>query len=146
MERVLATSPTTAVTRPAVDPRFVASLAAVYVIWSSTYLAIRIAVVDLPPLIMASMRFLAAGAILFAVARRRGAAWPTLRDWLRVTPIGVLLFLGGNGFVALAETSVSSGGAAVVCATMPLWVGVLGALTGVRPTAREWLSLVVGFI
>jgi drug/metabolite transporter (DMT)-like permease len=61
-------------------------------------------------------------------------------------PIGVLLFLGGNGFVALAETRVSSGGAAVVCATMPLWVGVLGAATGIRPTAREWLSLVVGFV
>ncbi len=146
MERVLATSPATAVTRPAVDPRFVASLAAVYVIWSSTYLAIRVAVVDLPPLIMASMRFLAAGALLFAVARRRGAAWPPLRDWLRVVPIGALLFLGGNGFVAYAEKTVSSGGAAVVCATMPLWVGVLGAIAGVRPTAREWLSLVVGFI
>src|SRR5262245_46117984 len=146
MERVLATSPTTAVTRPAVDPRFVASLAAVYLIWSSTYLAIRYAVVDLPPLLMASMRFLAAGATLFAVARQRGAEWPRLRDWLRIAPIGALLFLGGNGFVAYAEKSVSSGGAAVVCATMPLWVGVLGAITGVRPTAREWLSLLVGFV
>ena len=146
MERVLATSPSTAVARPAIDPRLVASLAAVYIIWSSTYLAIRIATQELPPLLFASVRFLAAGSLMFAVALRRGAAWPARRDWLRMLPIGVLLFIGGNGFVALAERSVSSGGAAVVCATMPLWVGILGAVTGVKPTAREWISLVIGFI
>jgi drug/metabolite transporter (DMT)-like permease len=135
-----------AMRRPAVDPRLVASLAAVYVIWSSTYLAMRVAVQDLPPLLMASMRFLAAGSIMLAIARRRGAAWPSARDWWRVLPIGALLFLGGNGFVAIAETSVSSGGAAVVCATMPLWVGVLGAVSGEKPNAREWASLVLGFV
>jgi drug/metabolite transporter (DMT)-like permease len=135
-----------AAVRPSIDPRLIAALAAVYVIWSSTYLAIRIAVHDLPPLMMASARFLAAGGVMLAVARRRGAAWPPARDWLRMLPIGVLLFLGGNGGVTLAEESVSSGGAAVVCATMPLWVGVLGALLGEKPTAREWISLVLGFI
>jgi drug/metabolite transporter (DMT)-like permease len=55
------------------------------------------------------------------------------------------LFLGGNGFVAVAEQSVSSGGAAIVCATMPLWVGVFGVAFGAKPTAREWVSLVLGF-
>ncbi len=143
---MIATTSDVAVPRPAVEPRLVASLAAVYLIWSSTYLAIRIAVQELPPLTMASMRFLAAGGVMLAVARRRGAAWPSPRAWLSALPIGALLFLGGNGFVALAETSVSSGGAAVVCATMPLWVGVLGVGCGERPTAREWLSLVLGFI
>jgi drug/metabolite transporter (DMT)-like permease len=128
------------------DVRLVAALAAVYLIWSSTYLAIRVAVHDMPALLMASMRFIAAGGVLLAIARRRGAAWPSARDVWRVTPVGVLLFLGGNGFVALAETSVSSGGAAVVCATMPLWVGVLGIITGERPTVREWSSLVLGFV
>lgn len=132
--------------KPTIEPRLIASLVAVYLIWSSTYLAIRIAVHDLPPLLTASLRFLAAGGVLLAVGRRRGAAWPTRREWLRVLPVGGLLFVGGNGFVAIAETSVSSGGAAVVCATMPLWVGVLGAFTGERPTAREWLSLVLGFV
>ena len=150
MKPVLATSPSTArptaLARPGFDPRVVASLAAVYVIWSSTYLAIRIAVVELPPLLLASIRFIAAGGVMLAVARRRGAEWPAARAWLRMLPIGVLLFLGGNGFVALAERSVSSGGAAVVCATMPLWVGMLEAVTGIKPTAREWVSLVVGFI
>jgi len=58
----------------------------------------------------------------------------------------VLLFLGGNGFVAIAELSISSGGAAVVCAMMPLWTGVLAAITGEKPSAREWLSLVLGFV
>jgi drug/metabolite transporter (DMT)-like permease len=122
-----------------------ASLAAVYVIWGSTYLAMRIAIGGLPPLYMASMRFFAAGTILLVVAVRRGAQIPPLRDWLRSLPVGALLFMGGNGFVALAERSVPSGGVAVVCATMPLWVGVLGAAFGQKPTAREWLALVIGF-
>jgi drug/metabolite transporter (DMT)-like permease len=84
--------------------------------------------------------------VLLVLAHRRGAEIPPLRDWLRIAPSGAFLFLGGNGFVALAEQSVSSGGVAVVCATMPLWVGVLGAAFGVRPTRREWLALLVGFV
>lgn len=129
----------------AVDPRLVLSLLAVYVIWSSTYLAIGVAVAELPPLLMASLRIEAAGLVMLLIALRRGAAWPSARDWLRVLPIGALLFLGGNGFVVIAQQSVTSGGAAVVCAMMPLWVGVLGAATGERPTRREWLSLLLGF-
>lgn len=148
MKRVLtSTSEPSAITaKPAVDPRLVASLVAVYVIWSSTYLAMRIAVMELPPMLMASLRFAVAGFVLLAVARRRGAAWPTARQWLQAIPIGALLFLCGNGFVAIAELSVVSGGAAVVCATMPLWVGVLRAITGDRPTVREWASLLIGFV
>ncbi len=145
MKRMIAetSAPTGA---PRIDPRLIASLAAVYVIWSSTYLAMRIAVHDLPPLLMASLRFLAAGSVMLVIALRRGATWPTAREWLRIAPVGALLFLGGNGFTAIAELTVSSGGAAVVCATMPLWVGVLGLVTGERPSTREWLALVVGFI
>ena len=130
----------------ALDPKLIASLAAVYLIWSSTYLAMRIAVVDMPPMIMAAIRFVLAGALLLAIAKRRGAAWPSASQWLRAAPAGALLFLGGNGFVGIAEQSVSSGGAAVVCATMPLWTGVLAAVSGEKPSRREWLSLVVGFI
>ncbi|MBX3160181.1 MAG: drug/metabolite exporter YedA [Deltaproteobacteria bacterium] len=125
--------------------RLFLALAAVYVIWSSTYLAIRIAVVELPPFLQSSLRFVVAGIVLMVIALRRGVAFPRARTWLHTLPIGVLLCVGGNGFVSMAETSVSSGGAAVVCATMPLWVGVLGAFTGVRPTRREWLSLALGF-
>ena len=128
------------------DLRLVACLAAVYIIWGSTYLAMRVAVVELPPLLMASMRFASAGVVMLAVALRRGAELPSARDWLRMVPIGVLLFVGGNGFVAIAEQSVSSGGAAVVCATMPLWVAALGwVVEGTKSSAREWLALAVGF-
>lgn len=134
------------VAKPAVDPRLVASLAAVYVIWASTYLAIRILVHEMPPLLSAAIRFAVAGTIMMIYALRKGATLPTSRDWARVAPVGVLLFVGGNGFVSIASQSIVSGGTAVVCALMPLWVGVLGAFTGVRPTAREWLSLVVGFV
>jgi drug/metabolite transporter (DMT)-like permease len=94
---------------------------------------------------MASMRYSAAGLVMLALAKRRGAAWPSVTEWLRVLPVGALMFLGGNGFIAIAERSVSSGGAAVVCATMPLWTGVFAAWSGERPSRREWLSLVVGF-
>lgn len=142
---VEANSPAPSV-RAAVDPRLVLSLAAVYVIWSSTYLALHIAVESLPPLFMASMRYAAAGLVMLVIALRRGSRWPGVRDWLRVLPIGALLFLGGNGFVAIAQLSVSSGGAAVVCAMMPLWVGVLGFVTRERPTRREWIALVLGFL
>jgi drug/metabolite transporter (DMT)-like permease len=124
----------------------VASLAAVYLIWSSTYLVMQIVVSELPPLLMASIRYASAGLVMLAIAKQRGVAWPTARQWLRVAPVGALLFLGGNGFVAIAELSVSSGGAAVVCAMMPLWTGVLAAVTGERPSRREWISLVIGFV
>jgi drug/metabolite transporter (DMT)-like permease len=123
----------------------IASLAAVYLIWSSTYLALRIVVVDLPPMYSAALRFLLAGSMMFGYALYKGARFPSLRDWLRISPVGILLFVGGNGFVSIASQSIPSGGVAVVCALMPLWVGVLGFVFGVRPTGREWFSLFVGF-
>jgi len=146
MKRMIAETTSPPAEAPRVDPRLFLSLAAVYVVWSSTYLAMRIAIQDLPPLLMAAFRFSAAGAVMIVIALRRGATFPTAREWLRVLPIGGLLFLGGNGLVGIAELSVSSGGAAVVCAMMPLWVGVLGLLTGERPSRREWLSLAIGFV
>jgi drug/metabolite transporter (DMT)-like permease len=146
MKSVLTTAtPEDVAAPPRVDPRLIASLAAVYVIWSSTYLAMRIAVHDLPPLLSAALRFTIAGGVMFGYALRRGARIPPLRDWLRAAPVGLFLFVGGNGFVSIASQSIPSGGTAVVCATMPLWIGVLGYGFGVRPTAREWTSLVIGF-
>jgi drug/metabolite transporter (DMT)-like permease len=127
------------------DPKLILSLAAVYLIWSSTYLAMKIAMVDLPPLLMASMRFASAGLVLLLVALHRGVKWPTARDWLAVAPVGTLLFVGGNGFIAIAQGSIPSGATAVVAAMMPLWMGVLGVISGERPTRREWISLVIGF-
>ena len=126
--------------------KLLASLFAVYVIWGSTYLAMGICVTELPPMMMAALRFAAAGIVLIALALRSGAKLPPIRDWLRAAPVGALLFVGGNGFIAIAEQTVSTGGAAVVAPTMPLWIGVLGRFFGTTATPREWASLVIGFI
>lgn len=126
--------------------KLLASLLAVYVIWGSTYLAMSICVAELPPMLMAAARFSAAGTVLLVVALRSGAKLPPRRDWLRMLPIGTLLFVGGNGFIAIAEQDVPSSGAAVVAAMMPLWIGVLGRFFGMIATPREWASLVIGFV
>lgn len=127
-------------------PRFVIpALAAVYLIWGSTYLAMRVAVEGLPPFMMASTRFLLTGVVLLVFLRARGATWPTRREWLYATPVGVLMFVLGNGTVAVAEKHLSSGVAAVVCGTMPLWVAALGRFFGEKTSLREWLALVLGF-
>ncbi|HUQ04004.1 MAG TPA: drug/metabolite exporter YedA [Kofleriaceae bacterium] len=121
-----------------------AALAAVYVVWGSTYLVMRIAVESLPPMLMGAIRFTIAGGLLFVFGVARGAQRPTLRQWFMALPIGILLFVGGNGLVAIGETRVSSGVAAVVCATMPLWMSVFAALAGERPTVREWMGVALG--
>jgi drug/metabolite transporter (DMT)-like permease len=139
----VATSPTIT---PRVDPRLLFSLGAVYLIWGSTYLVMAIVVVEIPPFLQGSMRFSFAGLVMLMIAMKRGARLPPLRDWLRIAPIGALLFVGGNAFVAIGTQTVTSGGAAIVCATMPLWVGVLGATNRKdRPSPREWISLLLGF-
>jgi drug/metabolite transporter (DMT)-like permease len=126
------------------DRRTLFALFLVYVVWGSTYLVMRFAVEGLPPLLMGGTRFLLAGAILTAVLRFRGDPMPTLKQWLWATPVGTLFFLFGNGLVAIAELKISSGIAAVVCATMPLWAAAMGPLFGERTTPREWLAMVLG--
>jgi len=121
------------------------ALVALYFIWGSTYLAMRWAVAELPPLLMASTRFLCAGALLMGFLRLRGAQLPSLRQWLYALPVGGLLFTIGNGLVAISETSIASGVAAVVCATSPLCAAVLVRFFGERTSAREWLGLLLGF-
>ncbi len=145
MKRMIASTTAPSV-RAAIDVRLILALAAVYLIWGSTYLGMKIAIAELPPLLMASVRFATAGLVMLLIALRRGATWPSARDWLQVAPIGALLFVGGNGFIGIGQQSISSGGTAVVAAMMPLWVGVLGFMYGERPSKREWLSLTVGFV
>src|SRR5438094_9372775 len=106
-----------------------AALGVVYVIWGSTYLAIRVAIEALPPLLMASVRFLIAGSILLALSSRRGdraGDRPSLVQWRSAFVIGALLFLGGNGGVVWAEQRIPSGVAALVVATVPLWIALIG--------------------
>ena len=107
--------------------QLVAGFAAIYVLWGSTYLGIRFAVETIPPFLMAGTRHLVAGAILYAVARRRGAPAPTLRNWKAAAGIGTLLLLGGNGLVSWAEQRVASGPAALIVASVPVWMVLLSA-------------------
>ncbi len=121
------------------------SLAAVYVIWGSTYFAIRVAVAAWPPLLLVGTRFIVAGVLLFAFMRWRGAALPTRRQWLHAAIVGLLLLGGGNGFVTIAEQWVSSSLAAAIVATAPLWVALLSGFLGQWPSRAEWLGIVIGF-
>jgi drug/metabolite transporter (DMT)-like permease len=121
------------------------ALLTVYLVWGSTYFALRVAVETLPALLMAGARYVLAGVMLLAFAKARGAPWPTPRQWLAAVPIGSLLFLVGNGFVALAEVRVSSAIAAVVVATMPLFAAAMAPLFGEKSRAGEWVGLALGF-
>ncbi len=104
------------------------ALAAVYLIWGSTYLAIRFAIETLPPFTMAGSRFLLAGTALYAWARWRGAPRPKLRQWAPSLLIGGLLLLGGNGSVVWGESRIPSGVAALLVAAEPVWIAVLAPL------------------
>jgi drug/metabolite transporter (DMT)-like permease len=120
-------------------------LVAVYLIWGSTYLVLRHVVEALPALFSAAARYLVAGALLYSVLRARGAPAPTARQWLFSVPTGGLMFLVGNGFVAIAEQKVSSGLAAVACAAMPLFACALSVPFGERPSRLEWTGVLLGF-
>jgi drug/metabolite transporter (DMT)-like permease len=122
-----------------------AAMLALYVIWGSTYLAIRLAIDSFPPLYMAAMRQLVAGSILYVVMRLTGAPRPTRAQWRGGFIVGALLVAGGNGGISLGERSVNSSFAAIVVASMPLWVAVMGLYFGHKPTRRELIGLCIGF-
>jgi drug/metabolite transporter (DMT)-like permease len=119
----------------------VAALGIVYVVWGSTYLGIALAIETMPPLLMAAVRFLLAGAILYALARRLDGspARPDRRQWIAALVTGGLLLGVGNGGVSWAQQTVPSGVAALVIATIPLWIVVLDRLFfGAR---LSWISV-----
>lgn len=129
--------------------RLVAAFAAVYVIWGSTYLAIRFAVETLPPLLMAGARFTIAGLLLLAWSRFvQRAQRPSQSDWRTGLVSGALLLLGGNGAVVWAETRVPSGIAALLVAVVPLWMVLLDWLrpAGRRPAAAVFVGLALGLV
>lgn len=122
------------------------SLLAVYLIWGSTYLGMRIALETFSPFALGAVRFLLAGGALLLIQKARGAAWPTAREWMGAAVSGCLMLSLGNGLVAVAqEASVDSGVAATVVATMPMWMALLGVFAGERPTLREVAGLALGF-
>ncbi len=127
--------------------RLVLAFALVYLIWGSTYLAIRFAIETVPPLLMAGLRYVIAGGVLYVWARLRGEPNPRARELLPVAVIGAALFLGGNGGVVTAEQWVPSGVTALMVAIEPFWVIVLNWLRprGERPTGRIVLGLALGF-
>jgi drug/metabolite transporter (DMT)-like permease len=124
-----------------------AAFAAVYVVWGSTYLAIRYSVETIPPFLMGGTRFLVSGLLLYGWARARGAPKPTGVQWRDATIAGVLMLCFGNGAVAWAEQRVPSGLAALLVAVVPLWVVIVDWARphGVRPSASVMLGVVVGF-
>lgn len=126
------------------------ALLIVYVVWGSTYLAIRVAIDTLPPFLMAGVRFLVAGAILFWWAERRGdrtADAPGRAQWRAAAIVGAGLFLGGNGGVVFAESRIPSGVTALLVATLSLWMALLAWLVhGERPSRRALVGLPIGFV
>ena len=123
------------------------ALLAVYIVWGSTYLAIRFAVETIPPFMSAGVRFLISGAILLIWRRAAGDAMPTPRQWRSAAIAGILLLLGGNSILSFAEQRIPSGIAALLVGTAPLWLVLLEALRpgGVRPSLTAILGLAVGF-
>jgi drug/metabolite transporter (DMT)-like permease len=123
------------------------ALGAVYLIWGSTYLAIRFAIETIPPFLMAAARYLTAGAMLYAWSRLRGAPRPRLIHWRSAVVLGGLLLLLGNGGVVWAEQRVSSGLAALLVSTEPLWIVLFVWMRDHgRPSGRVFLGLLLGFI
>lgn len=134
--------------RPASTLAVALALTAVYLIWGSTYLGIRFALEGgWPPLLAVSGgRMLLAGGLMYAVLRWRGVPAPTRKQWPSLAVMGLLMMLLGNGMVVLAEEDVSSGLAAIAIASMPLWMGLFGAMSGRHPSRGEWLGIGIGFI
>lgn len=127
--------------------RIALAFAAIYLIWGSTYLAIRVGLETLPPLLMASSRFFVAGGLLYGYARYRGADAPTGREWRAAGLLGVLLLACGTGGVTWSEQRVPSGLAALMVAIVPVWTVLVDWIRrgGSRPSAQVTIGLVIGF-
>ncbi len=123
----------------------VSALLAVYILWGSTYYAIKIALQDYPPFLLTAIRMLIAGVLMYAVLRWRGEAAPTRKQWRGIFVLAILLTVLSNALVNLAEETVSTGLVAIGVAAMPLWAGFFSALRGHHPSAREWFGIAIGF-
>jgi drug/metabolite transporter (DMT)-like permease len=123
----------------------VAALVLLYILWGTTYLGMREALHSFPPFLLAGIRALVAGILLFAILRARGASMPTRKEWLGAAIVGVLLLVGGNAQVNVAEQWVSSGLAAVAVGAVPLWTALFAGLFGRWPNRFEWCGLALGF-
>ncbi|HZS18247.1 MAG TPA: EamA family transporter [Candidatus Udaeobacter sp.] len=123
------------------------AFAALYIVWGSTYLGIRFAIESIPPFLMAGSRFLLAGVIMFAIAWSQGAYKATWANWRVSLIVGACLLLAGNGGVTIAEQYIDSGLAALIVAIVPIYIVILGWMTGTAPKPAPiiWLGLIGGF-
>ena len=117
----------------------------VYVVWGSTYLAIRFALESFPPFFFAGIRFAVAGVLFYLWLRMRGHAPPTPVQWRSAALLGLLLLTAGNGGVVYAQQYVGSALAATMVATVPLWAALFAGLWGRWPVRLEWVGLAIGF-
>lgn len=124
----------------------VIALFCTYFFWGSTYLAIRFGIESFPPFMLAGLRYLVAGLILYIVMRYLGYRNPTVAEWKGAAIIGVLLPAMGNGTVCFVQQTVSSSVAALSIATVPVWMAIFSTLWGHHITQREWLGIVVGLL
>ena len=123
--------------------RVALAFAAVYVLWGSTYLAIRFGIETIPPFLMAGTRHLVAGLLLYIWMRSRGTPRPSATHWRSAAIIGGLMLLGGNGLVTWAEQRVPSGLAALIVASVPIWMAVL---EGLEKRARPGGAVIAGLL
>src|SRR5882724_6077492 len=123
------------------------AFAAVYVVWGSTYLAIQIGIESFPPLILAGLRHITVGLLLYPILRRKTGIRPTAANWRTAVVTGALLLFVGNGGVSWAELTVPSGIAALLVATVSLWLVIVDWLRpgGVKPVSRVVIGLLMGF-
>jgi len=130
----------------ALAPLVLMCLAATWLVWGSTYLAIKFALVSFPPFFQMGTRFLVAGAALMAWMRWRGAPWPTRRQWLHALAIGTLMLGGGMGGTAYAELTVGSGLVVAFIAVVPLLIAALNLIWDVVPRRIEAAGIALGLV
>jgi drug/metabolite transporter (DMT)-like permease len=138
-----ATSPSRNQPRPATW-LIAACLLAVYVIWGTTYFAIKVGIEGMPPFLLVGTRFLAAGGLLLGWQMLRRQPMPTLVQWRGAAVVGFLLLVAGNGLVAVAEHWVSSGATVAMISTVPFVIALWSGAFGEWPKGLEWIAIVIG--
>ena len=139
-------SPSQAAPAAAMPPFLWLCLAATWLVWGSTYLAIKYALVSFPPFLQMGSRFLFAGVVLLAWMRWRGAAWPSRAQWRNAFVVGALMLGGGMGGTAVAEVSIGSGLVTAFIAVVPLLIALLNLVWGIRPTRLEAAGIALGLV
>jgi drug/metabolite transporter (DMT)-like permease len=132
--------------RPGLPPLLWLCLAATWMVWGSTYLAIKYALISFPPFLQMGSRFLLAGALLALWMRWRGAPWPSLAQWRNAFVVGALMLGGGMGGTANAEVSIGSGLVVAFIAVIPLLIALMNLIWGVRPSRLEAAGIALGLV